>query len=190
MAESGSQAGPILSGVAGRYASALFELAQDANAVDAVSAELARFETLLRESADLERLVKSPVFSAEEQTRAVGAVLDRAGIGGLAANFIRLVASKRRLFALPAMIRAYREFVAQSRGIVRAEVRVAEAPSPRLAEEIRNALREVADAEVDVDIKVDPALIGGLVVRMGSRMIDASLRTKLNSIRLAMRGAR
>lgn len=190
MAESGSQTGPILSGVAGRYASALFDLAQDSNAVDAVLADLGRFEDMLRDSADLDRLVRSPVFSAEEQTRAVGAVLDRAGISGLAANFIRLVASKRRLFALPAMIRAYRELVAQARGIIRAEVRVAEQPSPRLADEIRAALRDVAKSDVDVDIKVDPALIGGLVVRMGSRMIDASLRTKLNSIRLAMRGAR
>jgi F-type H+-transporting ATPase subunit delta len=88
------------------------------------------------------------------------------------------------------MIRAYRELVAKARGIVRAQVTVAEAPSDRIREDIRAALRDVAKSEVDVDIRVDPALIGGLVVKMGSRMIDASLRTKLNSIRLAMREVR
>jgi len=176
--------------VAGRYASALFELARDANAIDEVGSGLEAFERLIAESPDLERLVRSPIFTAEEQERAVGAILDRAGIGGLAANFIRLVASKRRLFALPNMISAYRELVADAKGIVRAEVRLAEQPSEAVMGDIRAALRDVAKAEVDLRVRIDPSLIGGLVVQVGSRMIDASLRTKLNSIRLAMREAR
>ena len=190
MAQNGSEAGPLVAGVAGRYASALFELARDERQVDAVADSLNRFDGLLKESADLRRLVRSPVFSAEEQAGAIVAVLDKAGIGGLAGNFIRLVATNRRLFALSDMIRAYRKLVAESKGIVRAQVRLAEPPSDRVLNDIKAALREVAGAEVDVDVKVDPALIGGMVVQVGSRMVDASLRTKLNAIRLAMREAR
>lgn len=189
MAESSREA-PGVSGVAGRYALALFELARDENALDTVTAGLDTFEALLRESPDLQRLVRSPVYSAEDQVRAIGAVLDRAGISGLTANFIRLVATRRRLFALPGMITAYRALVARSRGVVAAEVRLAEEPSPRVMDEIKAALRAMTSSEVDLRVKIDPALIGGLVVQVGSRMIDASLRTKLNSIRIAMREAR
>jgi len=190
VAQNGSQAETMVSGVAGRYASALFELARDQRAVDAVAGDLDRFDALIRESPDLQRLVRSPVFTAEEQGKAVGAILDQAGIGGLAGNFIRLVTTNRRLFALPDMIRGYRKLVAESKGIVRAEVRLAEPPSDRVLNDIKAALREVASAEVDVDVKVDPNLIGGMVVQMGSRMVDASLRTRLNAIRLAMREVR
>lgn len=190
VAQNGSQAETMVSGVAGRYASALFELARDERAVDAVAGDLDRFNALIRESPDLQRLVRSPVFTAEEQGKAVGAILDQAGISGLAGNFIRLVTTNRRLFALPDMIRAYRKLVAESKGIVRAEVRLAEPPSDRVLNDIKAALREVANAEVDVDVKVDPNLIGGMVVQMSSRMVDASLRTRLNAIRLAMREVR
>ena len=185
-----AKADGLVSGVANRYASALFDLAQDTKAIDQVGADLDRFQALLHESADLQRLVRSPAFSAEEQGRAIGAILDRVGIGGLAGNFVRLVTSKRRLFALPDMIRAYRRRVSDAKGVVQAEVRVAERPSERILDEIKAALREVAKADVAVRVKVDPSLIGGLVVKLGSRMIDASLRTKLNSIRLAMKEAR
>ena len=129
MAQNGSEAGPLIAGVAGRYASALFELARDERQLDAVADSLNQFDGLLKESADLRRLVRSPVFSAEEQEAAISAVLEKAGITGLAANFIRLAASNRRLFALPDMIGAFRALVQDSKGIVRAEVRVAERPS-------------------------------------------------------------
>ena len=190
MPQNGSQTGAVVSGVAGRYASALFDLAREQRAIDAVSTDLDRFDALLHESPDLQRLVKSPVFTAEEQERAVQAILERTGIGGFAGNFIRLVASNRRLFALPDMIRGFRALVAEHKGIVRAQVVVAERPSDRILDDIRTALRDVAKSEVDVDVRIDPALIGGLVVKMGSRMVDASLRTKLNSIRLAMKEVR
>jgi F-type H+-transporting ATPase subunit delta len=188
--QDGSQAGQVVSGVAGRYASALFDLAREQRAIDAVATDLDRFDALLRESTDLQRLVKSPVFTAEEQERSVTAILEKTGISGFAGNFIRLVASNRRLFALPDMIRGYRALVAEHKGIVRAQVTVAEQPSDRVLSDIKSALRDVAKAEVDVDIRIDPSLIGGLVVKMGSRMVDASLRTKLNSIRLAMKEVR
>ncbi len=190
MAQSGSQEGPLLSGVAARYASALFDVAQESGAVDAVTGDLDRFEQLIDASPDLARLIRNPVFTAEEQERAVAAVLDRVGIGGLTGNFIRLVASKRRLFALPDMIRAFRRLVSDSKGIVQAQVVLAEPPPDRVMADIAAALREVAKAEIDLDIRIDPSLIGGLVVKMGSRMVDASLRTKLNSIRLAMKEVR
>ncbi len=189
-AQTGTQAGTLVSGVAGRYASALFELARDNRAVDQVARDLDAFDRLIQESADLRRLIKSPVFSAEEQEKAVGALLARAGSTGLAANFIRLVASKRRLFALPDMIRSFRARVAEHKGIVPVEVRLAEQPSARVLGDIKSALRDVAKGEVDLDVRIDPSLIGGIVVRMGSRMVDASLRTRLNGIRLAMREAR
>lgn len=173
-----------------RYASALFELAQEANAVDAVAGDLGRFERLIQESADLQRLIRNPIFTAEEQAAAIGAILDRTGISGLAGNFIRLVASKRRLFALPDMIRAYGNLVADAKGIVRAQVVLAEEPSDKVMNDIKAALRDVAKADVALDVKIDPSLIGGLIVKIGSRMVDASVRTKLNSIRLAMKEVR
>lgn len=186
MAEGGSQ-GTLVSGVAQRYATALFELAEESGAVDTVAAALDAFNGLLAESDDLTRLIESPAFTAEEQVAAIKAVLEKAGISGLAANFIGLVASKRRLFALPGMIAGYKRLVAEAKGIVSAEVTVAEEPTAKRVDEIRAALAGVAGKDVDVSIKVDPALIGGLVVKMGSRMVDASLKTKLNSIRLAMK---
>jgi len=190
VAQSGSSEGPLLSGVALRYATALFDLAREANAVDAIAADLGRFNELIQGSEDLQRLIRNPIFTAEEQSAAVGAILDRAGISGLAGNFIRLVASKRRLFALPDMIRAYQDLVADAKGIVRAQVVLAEAPSDAMMNEIKAALRDVAKADVALDVKIDPSLIGGLIVKMGSRMVDASVRTKLNSIRLAMKEVR
>jgi F-type H+-transporting ATPase subunit delta len=190
VAQSGSHEGPVLSGVALRYASALFELAREANAVDAISGELSRFSQMIEGSEDLRRLIRNPVFTAEEQSGAIGAILDKAGLSGLGANFIRLVASKRRLFALPDMIRSYQELVSDSKGIVRAQVVLAEEPSDKVMSEIKAALRDVAKADVDLDVKIDPSLIGGLIVKMGSRMVDASVRTKLNSIRLAMKEVR
>ncbi|MGI6247118.1 MAG: F0F1 ATP synthase subunit delta [Pseudochelatococcus sp.] len=182
------QGGSIVSGVAGRYATALFELAAEEKSIDAVGADLARFEALVAESADLARLVRAPVFTAEQQLAAIAAVLDKAGIGGLAGKFVRLVAAKRRLFLVSEIIRSYRALVAESRGVVRAEVTLAEQPSDKVLEEIRTALKGVAKGgEIVLDVKVDPAIIGGLVVKLGSRMVDASLRYKLNSIRLALK---
>ena len=181
---------PILSGMAGRYATALFDLALEANAVEAVKADLGRFDALMVESADLTRLVRSPVFSAEEQMQALSAVLDRAGIRGLTANFVKLVASNRRLFAVRDMIKAFGVLVAQHKGEATAEVTVAEPLKDQHVEALRAALKSVTGKDVDLDVKIDPAIIGGLVVKLGSRMVDSSLRTKLNAIKHAMKEAR
>jgi len=180
----------LVSGVAGRYATALFDLARDANTIDAVKADLDRFDALVGESPDLTRLVRSPVFSADEQLTALSVVLDRAGVGGLAAQFLKLVAKNRRLFAVRDMVRAFRNLVAQHKGETTAEVTVAEDIKDDHVAALRNALKAVSGKEVDLKIKVDLAIIGGLVVKLGSRMVDSSLRTKLNSIKHAMKEAR
>ncbi|HKM88849.1 MAG TPA: F0F1 ATP synthase subunit delta [Xanthobacteraceae bacterium] len=181
---------PIVSGMAGRYATALFDLARETNSIDAVKADLERFDALVGESADLNRLVRSPVFSAAEQLQALSAVLERVGIGGLAAKFLKLVTANRRLFAARDMVRGYRELVALHKGEATAEVTVAERLKDDHVAALRNALKAVSGKDVDLNIKIDPAIIGGLVVKLGSRMVDASLRTKLNAIRHAMKEAR
>ena len=181
---------PILAGVAGRYATALFDLAREANAIEAVKSELDRFDALVAGSPDLMRLVRSPVYSADEQLQALSAVLERAGIGGLAANFLKLVVANRRLFAVRDMIKAFRDLVAKHKGEVTAEVTVAEQLKSKHVDTLRAALKSVTGKDVDLDIKVDPAIIGGLVVKLGSRMVDSSLRTKLNAIKHAMKEAR
>jgi F-type H+-transporting ATPase subunit delta len=181
---------PILAGVAGRYATALFDLAREANAIEAVKSELDRFDALVAGSPDLMRLVRSPVFSADEQLQALSAVLERAGIGGLPANFLKLVVANRRLFAVRDMIKAFRDLVAKHKGEVTAEVTVAEQLKSQHVDTLRAALKSVTGKDVDLDIKVDPAIIGGLVVKLGSRMVDSSLRTKLNAIKHAMKEAR
>jgi F-type H+-transporting ATPase subunit delta len=173
--------------MAGRYATALFELGLAQNAVDAVRTDLDRFDALMAENADLARLVRSPVFSADEQARALAAVLDQVGIGGLAAKFLKFVAANRRLFAARDMIRGYRQLVARHKGEVTAEVTLAEKPSEAHLAAIKDALAAVTKKDVQVDVKVDPAIIGGLVVKLGSRMVDSSLRTKLNAIKHAMK---
>jgi len=176
--------------MAGRYATALFELARETNAIDAVKADLERFDTLVAENPDLNRLVRSPVFSAAEQLQALSAVLDRAGIGGLAAKFLKLVTMNRRLFAARDMVRGYRELVALHKGEATAEVTVAERLKDDHVAALKSALKAVSGKDVDLNIKIDPAIIGGLVVKLGSRMVDTSLRTKLNAIRHAMKEAR
>ena len=179
-----------VSGVARRYATALYELASAEGAVDTVLGDLGRFGALLEGSDDLTRLVRSPAYSADEQLRAVAAVLVRADIGGLAGNFVKLAAKNGRLFAVGGMIASFRALVAAARGEVTAQVSVAEPISDDRLDDIKTALRGIAGKDVQVDLKVDPALIGGLIVRLGDRMIDTSLRTKLTTMQLAMKEVR
>ncbi len=173
--------------MAGRYAGSLFELAKEAKAISTVEADLGRFEKILSESADLRRLVESPVFSADEQFKAIGAVLDKARIGGLVGNFLRVVAKNRRLFAVPQMIRAFRLIAAEDRGEATAEVTSAHALTAAQEKELAATLKGVAGKDVAVNLTVDPSILGGLVVKIGSRQIDTSLKTKLNSLKLALK---
>ncbi|MFN3658403.1 MAG: F0F1 ATP synthase subunit delta [Pseudolabrys sp.] len=181
----------LISGMAGRYASALFELALEEKATDAVKADLENFDAMVAGSADLARLVRSPVFDADDQLKALSAILDKAGIKGLAANFLRVITTNRRLFAVRDMIRAYRGLVARQKGEVSAQVTVAEKLTDQNLGALKDALKNVTGGkDIDLEVKVDPAIIGGLIVKVGSRMVDSSLRTKLNAIKFAMKEAR
>ena len=175
------------SGVAGRYATALFELAKEEKALDAVAADLGRFNDALDASSDLTRLVKSPVFSADEQGKALAGVLDKIEIGGLTKNFLLLVARNRRLFAVPDIIAAFRAMLARERGETSASVIAATKLTETQLTALKQALQAALGKEIMLDERVDPSLLGGLIVKVGSRMIDSSLRTRLNSLKIAMK---
>src|SRR5713226_1874077 len=180
---------PSVSGVSGRYATALFELARDERSIDAVRADLDRFDAMLADSADLKRLVRSPVFSADSQSKALAAVLNQAGISGISANFLKVLTANRRLFVVSDVIRAFRALVARFKGEATADVTVAETLSDKNLDALKTALKSVTGKDVALNVKIDPSIIGGLVVKLGSRMVDSSLRTKLNSIKHAMKEA-
>ncbi len=182
-----AQSSSPISAVAERYASSLFELAQQANSVAKVESDLNDFEAMLKDSADLSRLINSPVFSSDEQAKAIDAIVVKAKIAGLAGNFLRVVAKNRRLFAVPGMIQAFRRIAAEHRGETAAEVTSAHALTAAQQTELKAALKSVAGKDVAITITVDPSLLGGLIVKMGSRQIDTSLKTKLNSLKLALK---
>lgn len=172
----------------GRYALALYELAEQLGLTDKVAEDLAKFARLVAENEDLQRFVKSPLHAAEEQLKALDAVLKRAGISGISANFLKLVAQKRRLFAIAKMIDDFNKLDDFAKGRVRAEVTVAERLKDKHVAALKSALAELTGGKsVEVTTKIDPEIIGGLIVRLGSRMVDASLRTKLNSLRARMK---
>ena len=175
-------------GLAGRYANAVFELAQDQKAVDAVSADLASLGRALETSPDLARLLRSPVFSAQDHAKALGAILEKMGVHALTAKFVQLLAQKRRLFVLTQIIAAYERLVAKSRGETEAEVTAARALSDSEIAELKSVLKSKLGKEPRLQSKIDPTLLGGLIVKVGSRMIDTSLRTKLDGLRAAMKG--
>jgi F-type H+-transporting ATPase subunit delta len=178
-----------VSGLAERYAAALFELADEGHALDAVANDLRQLRAMLAESPDLQRLVRSPVLSRLEQGRAVAALAERAGLSPLTRNFLGLAAANLRLFAVPAMIEAFLAQLAARRGEVTAEVAAAQALSPAQRGAVEEQLRRAVGAKVTVEIKVDPSLLGGLVVKVGSRMVDASLKSQLHRLEAAMKGA-
>ncbi|KGF69682.1 ATP synthase F0F1 subunit delta [Hoeflea sp. BAL378] len=172
-----------ISGVAERYASSLYELAAEAKAVDAVAKDLTRFQAMIDDSADLRRLVESPVFSAEDQSRSIVALIAKANITGLVGNFLKVVARNRRLFAMPQIIRSYHETVARERGEVNADVKTAHALSAAQEKELMAALSSVTGKTVTLNVTVDASLLGGLIVKIGSRQVDSSLRTKLSTLK-------
>ena len=178
-----------ISGIAGRYATALYDLADEQKALDAVKTDLDTVRALIDDSADLRLLIQSPLFTRRDQARAVAAVLERAGISDLVRRFVAVVADNRRLFALPDMIVAYGALLAQRRGEVTAEVTSAAPLSEAQLAAIDTVLRGAVGGKIAVDTRVDPDIIGGLIVKIGSRMIDNSLKTKLQRLQLAMKGA-
>lgn len=178
---------PIVAGVAGRYAAALFDLAREQNTLSEVEQDLGKFQQLYDESADLQRLVRSPVIAADDQARALEAVLGKAEVGALAKNFFALVARNRRLFAAPDMVRAFRALAAKARGEVTADVASAHPLTDAQADALKAALKDSVGKDVLLQTRVDPSLIGGLVVKLGSRMVDSSIKTKLQGLSLSLK---
>lgn len=176
-----------VSGVAERYASALFDLARESSSFEKVEHDLSVVSQMLDGSADFRRLIASPVFSAEDQQKAIGAIADKAGISGLSGNFLRLVARNRRLFALPGIIQAFRDMAARARGEVTAEVTSAHPLSDAQVESLKGVLREKLGKDVSLEARVNSALLGGLIVKVGSRMIDTSLRTRLLNVKTQLK---
>jgi len=179
---------PVTAGVAGRYASALFELAREQNQLDQVDSDLGKFQNLLDQSVDLSRLVKSPAFAAEEQERALGAVMDWASVGATTGNFLKVVTRNRRLFAAEDMIKTFRALLARHRGEVAAEVASAVALTEAQLAALRDKLKSSYGKDVRLNAKVDPTLLGGLVIKIGSRMFDSSLKTKLTNLKVVLKG--
>lgn len=176
-------------GVAGRYASALFELADNAKALDQVAQDLDTFKKLLAESAELARLIASPVIGRELQGKALLAVLDAAGIKGLTRNFVGTVAANGRARELPAMAQAFLAELARRRGETSAVVTSAVPLTEQQMQQLSDALRGVlGGAKVSIDAQVNPDILGGLVVKVGSRLFDSSIRSKLQRLQLAMKG--
>jgi F-type H+-transporting ATPase subunit delta len=182
--------GAIGEGVAGRYASALFELANESSSVREIESDLVNFQGLLDESPDLLRLVRSPVIAADDQAKALAAILEKAGIGGLTANFLKLVTANRRLFVVQDIIKAYRSFAAKARGEVTAEVTSAFSLNDEQIAALKETLKASVGEYVTLQSRVDPSILGGLIVKVGSRMIDSSLKTKLQTMKAVLNGAR
>ena len=177
-----------VSGVPGRYASALFELASEEKATAAVGQQLSTFGAAIDQSDDLRRLVRSPVFSSDDQIAALEGIAGQLGVSGTTLNFLKLVARNRRLPALPEMIKAYATLLSQSKGEIAGEVTSAEPLSAQQLSDLKAALKASLGREVALSTRVDSSILGGLIVKVGSRMMDNSLKTKLQSLKIAMKG--
>ncbi len=177
----------LVAGMAGRYATALFELARDEGKLDETAAALTALDELLDESPDLARLVRSPIFSATEQAAALAALTEKAGIPPLTSNFLQLLVKNRRLFALRDIVAGFRTLLADHRGEIRAEVTSAVPLSDQQTDDLKATLKAKTGKDVSLTKSVDPALLGGLIVKIGSRMVDSSIQTKLSNMKIAMK---
>lgn len=175
-------------GLAGRYALALYELADQKKLLDEVAADLAALRTAIDDSADLRGLIRSPVYGRDEQAKAIGAVLEKAGAQQIVRNFVGVVAENGRLFALPRMIDGFLAELRRRRGEVTAKVICARPLSAAQEKELAETLQKTAGGKVQIDTKIDPSLLGGLIVQVGSRMVDGSLKSKLERMKFAMKG--
>ena len=184
-----SEPASISTGIASRYATAIFELAREDGAIDAVEADTETLGAALRESADFRELISSPVYRRDEQEQAIAVLGERMGLSDIVSKTLRLMATKRRLFALPQLARALRERIAREKGIVTAEVVAAKALSDDQRDRLAGALKAAAGRDVKIDLSIDERLIGGLRVKLGSKMIDTSIRTKLAALQNTMKEA-
>ena len=185
---SGNTGGSIGASLSGRYATALFELAAETRTIDAVEADLAKVRAAIDQSDDFKALTTSPVVAREAAAKAVLSTADELGVTGTTRNFLGVLADNRRLGELPAIIRAFRLLAARHRGEVTAEVTSAHPLGDDQVEALKQSLRQRVGRDVNVELSVDPQLLGGLIVRIGSQMIDSSIRTRLNALASAMKG--
>ncbi|RUT30020.1 F0F1 ATP synthase subunit delta [Arsenicitalea aurantiaca] len=177
----------VLVDIARPYASALFDLAKSENKVEAVEAGLVEIDGLRSQSADFARLIESPVIGADAKASAVEAILSKAALDKTVADFVRVVARNGRLFVLPTMIASFRALAAEARGEATAEVTSAAPLSAAQVSDLAETLKSKIGKTVSLIQHVDPSLIGGLVVKVGSQMIDTSLKTKLTAMKIAMK---
>jgi F-type H+-transporting ATPase subunit delta len=182
-----SEPASISTGIAARYATAMFELAQEGGALDALEADVAALEAAMADSTDLRDLISSPIYGRDETQAAIGGVADAMGLNAVTGNTLRLMAQKRRLFVLPALLRELRERIAESKGEVTADVVSAKALTKAQSDKLQKSLSASVGREVQLNTSVDESLIGGLVVKVGSRMIDTSIRAKLNALQNTMK---
>ncbi|AJE48365.1 F0F1 ATP synthase subunit delta [Celeribacter indicus] len=182
-----SEPASISRGIAARYATAIFELAKEGNSVKALEADVATLAAALSESDDLRALVTSPIYSRDELETAITAIAARAGLSGVVTNTLALMARNRRLFVLPQLVDALQAMLAEERGEVVAEVVSAKALTQAQTTKLAGTLSETFGKQVTVNATVDESLIGGLIVKVGSKMIDTSIASKLNSLQNAMK---
>ncbi len=178
-----------MAGMSDRYALALFELARDANSLDPVSNDLKKISELIAESDDLKRLVRSPVFGKDEQAKAMFVILEKIGVSDLTKNFVGVVIRNRRLFALPKIITDFNRRLAKHKGEIAVQVTSAVPLESDQSNKLASLLKSAYGQTVQLEETVDPSILGGLIVKVGSRMVDSSLSTQLNSLQIAMREA-
>lgn len=182
-----SESASISAGIASRYATAVFDLAKDGNELDALERDIDALDAALTESADFRTLIHSPIYSRHEQARAIAAIAEKMELTGILANTLKLMAEKRRLFVLPQLVRALRGLIAEEKGEVTAEIRTARALSDAQKSKLAEVLRASIGKNVNMNVAVDESLIGGLVVKVGSKMIDTSIRSKLAALQNTMK---
>ena len=175
-------------GLAGRYATALLGLAESASSLDKVAEDLKSLKSMIQDSADLGRVISSPVLTRNEQVKVMTAVAAKAGMDQLTINFVGTVAQNRRLFALEGMIKAYINELSRRRGEAAAQVITAQKLSDAQLKAVSDVLKKVVGTKVSVEADVDESLLGGMIVKVGSRMIDSSLKTQLQQLHLSMKG--
>jgi len=177
-----------VSGVSARYAQALYDLADEKGALDAVAGDLNSLQKMIDDSDDFRRFIKSPVISRGDQSKGIAAIADKAQLSPLAHKFLGLLASNRRLFALTDIITGFRQILADRRGQATARVTSAAPLTDAQSSSIIDALKNAIGRNIDIVSKVDPTILGGLIVKVGSRMVDSSLKSKLQRLKLAMKG--
>ncbi|MEJ6392395.1 F0F1 ATP synthase subunit delta [Gymnodinialimonas sp. 2305UL16-5] len=182
-----SEPASISTGIAARYATAMFELATEGKALPALESDISNLEAALDDSADLRDLIQSPIYGRDETQAAIGGVADKMGLSAMTGNTLRLMASKRRLFVLPALLSELRARIAEHKGEVTAEVTSAKALTKTQLDKLAKTLKASVGKDVNLKTSVDDSIIGGLIVKVGSKMIDTSIRSKLNALQNTMK---